>query len=305
LKAIRSLPGVSGVALYRGSFLDWGNRRLWVLAPPGSSRQPIPPTQLLSGGVPRAAARIRTGGWAVLSQALASEYHLHIGQSFSLPSPRPITLRVAALSTNLGWPPGAIILAAEDYARAWGSSDPSAYQINLTPGASPATVRRLVQQALGPETGLAVETSLEREHLHYALADQGLARMTQIRLLVLIAAVLAVAGALSAMIWQRRDLVAFVKVQGYRKPVLWRWLCCEGALLVAAGCGIGAVFGLCGQLVVSNALASATGFPISLNVEVLAALSGFALVSVVASAVIALPGYLVVRVPPRTVSPTS
>jgi predicted lysophospholipase L1 biosynthesis ABC-type transport system permease subunit len=120
---------------------------------------------------------------------------------------------------------------------------------------------------------------------------------------VLIAAMLAVAGALGAMIWQRRDLVAFIKCEGYRKGVLWRWLCCESALLVAAGCAVGAVFGLCGQLVVSHALASATGFPISLNVEAFAAVSGFTLVSVVTVLVVALPGYLVVRVPPRTVSP--
>ena len=80
------------------------------------------------------------------------------------------------------------------------------------------------------------------------LRAQGLSRLTQIRLLVLIAAMLAVAGALGAMIWQRRDLVAFIKCEGYRRGVLWRWLCCESALLLGAGCSIGAVFGLYGQL---------------------------------------------------------
>jgi putative ABC transport system permease protein len=301
--ALARLPGVAAVGIYRGSFLDWGDRRLWVIAPPNSVTQPVPPSQLVRGHLSAAISGIRRGGWAVLSQALASEQHLRIGQVFTLPAPRPTRLRVAALITNLGWPPGAIILSSADYVRAWGSSDPSAYAIQTRPDASAASVRRLVQHSLGAETGFTVETSAEREQRHYALASQGLSRLTQIRLLVLIAAVLAVAGAMGAMIWQRRDLVAFIKCQGYRRGVLWRWLLCESAVLLIAGCSIGAAFGLCAQLLGSHFLASVTGFPVAFDVEAFAALSSFALLTIVTVTVVALPGYLVVRVPPRTASP--
>jgi putative ABC transport system permease protein len=302
--ALARLPGVAAVGSYRGSFLDWGERRLWILAPPASTPRPIPASQLLGGDSALAAARIRQGGWAVLSQALAGEHHLHVGQAFVLPAPRSTRLRVAALSTNLGWPPGTIILNAEDYARAWGSGDPSAYEIQTEPGASPATVSSLVRRALGgPEAGLVVETAGEREQRHYALAAQSLSRLAQIRMLVLIAAVLAVAGALGSMLWQRCDLVAFMKVDGYRRGVLWRWLLCESAILLVAGCAIGAVFGLYAQLLGSHFLASATGFPIVSSVQALAALSSLALVSVSAVVAAALPGYLVARVPPRAASP--
>jgi putative ABC transport system permease protein len=301
--ALARLPGVATVKLYRGSFLNWGTRRLWVLAQPAGTQQPIPPGELVSGNLALASARVREGGWAVLSQALASEHDLHVGQWFTLPAPRPTALRVAALITNLGWSPGAIVMNASTYAHAWASDDPSAYAIDTKPGASSAAVRGAVQRALGPQAGLAVETSTEREQRHYMLAAQGLSRLTEIRLLVLIAAVLAVAGALGAMIWQRRDLVAFIKCEGYRRGVLWRWLCCESALMLGTGCVIGAAFGLYGQLILSHALAVATGFPISLDVEALVAISSSALVSFVAVTVVALPGYLVVRVPPSTISP--
>jgi putative ABC transport system permease protein len=301
--ALARVPGVRAVGVYRGSFLNWGDRRLWVLAPPSDTRGPIPPSELVSGSLARAEDGLRSGGWAVLSQALASEHGLRVGQAFTLPSPRPTRLRLAATITNLGWPPGAIILGATEYAHAWATTDPSAYVIATAPGASPASVRRLLERTLGPETGLAVETAAERSRRHYALASQGLSRLTQIRLLVLIAAVLAVSGAMGAMIWQRRDLVAFIKCQGYRSGVLWRWLLCESAVLLAAGCSIGAVFGLCAQLLGSHFLASVTGFPVAFDVEAYAALSSFALLSAIAIAVVALPGYLVVRVPPRTASP--
>jgi predicted lysophospholipase L1 biosynthesis ABC-type transport system permease subunit len=148
-----------------------------------------------------------------------------------------------------------------------------------------------------------VESASEREQRHYAAATQGLSRLTQIRLLVLIAAILAVIGAMGAMIWQRRDLIAFIKCQGYEDAVLRRWLLCEAAVLLVAGCSIGAVFGLYAQLLGSHFLATVTGFPIVFNIEGIAAVSSFALVSAIALAVVALPGYLVVRVPPSTASP--
>jgi putative ABC transport system permease protein len=303
LSALARLPGVSAVSLYRGGFLNWGERRLWVLAPPATASQQVPPSQLLDGSAVAASSGIRHGGWAALSRELASEHHLHIGQTFVLPAPRPTPLRVAALITNLGWPPGAIILDSADYARAWASADPSAYEITTTPGTSPGALRRAVQRSLGPEAGLTVETATEREGRHDALAAQGLSRLTEIRLLVLIAAMLAVAGALGAMIWQRRDLVAFIKCHGYQRGVLWRWLLCESAVLLVAGCSIGAAFGLCAQLLASHFLASVTGFPVAFDIEAFAAVSSFALLSFVAIAVVALPGYFVVRVPPRTASP--
>jgi putative ABC transport system permease protein len=295
---LAQLPGVRAVHLYRGSFLDWGDRRIWVVAPPRVDEQPIAPSQLVDANAAHATARLRGSGWIVLSQALASEHHLRVGQTFTLPSSHPQSFRVAALSTNLGWPPGAIVMNAEDYARAWGSSDPSAYQVELASGASAASVSEEVRSALGPLSGLHVETSAERQRLHYAQAAQGLSRLTQIRTLVLIAAVLAMAAAMGAMIWQRRTRLADMKVDGFSRAVLWRALLWESGLLLGAGCSIGAVFGLYGQLLLSRALAVVSGFPVSASTEAPAALGSFALITAVAVAIVAVPGYLAARVRP-------
>jgi putative ABC transport system permease protein len=301
--ALARLPNVKSVGLYRSSFLDWGERRLLVRAPPSSAQHPIPPSQFLGECLTLATARVRQGNWAVFSQTLATENHLHVGERFMLPSPRPIALRIAGLTTNLGWPPGTIIINSDNYARAWASGDPSAYEIQIDAGASASTVRDLARRALGSASGLTVETSAERERRHYALAAQGLTRVSQITLLVLIAAVLAVVGAMGSMIWQRRELIASMKCHGFREGVLWRWLLCESAVPIASGCSIGAIFGLYAQLLGSHFLATVTGFPVVFRIDGVAAISSFALVSTVAVAMLALPGYLVARVPPRTVSP--
>ncbi len=284
--------------LYRAGFLDYGSRRVWVIAPPRATGKLIPPTQLLSGDLARASAHLREGGWAVVSQAIAHANHLHIGQSFTLPSPRPTTFRVAALSTNIGWPPGAIIINAEDYARAWGSADPSAYNITLAPGFALQRGLSEVRAALGPASGLVVETASQREQSERAASRQGLSRLSQISTLVLIAAMLAMAAAMCAMIWQRRSRLADMKVDGFSRGVLWRALLVESALLLGAGCSIGGLFGLYGQLLLSHALANVTGFPVVFSLGALVAISSFALVTAVAVAIVALPGYLAARVRP-------
>ncbi|HEV7527995.1 MAG TPA: FtsX-like permease family protein [Solirubrobacteraceae bacterium] len=294
--ALARLPGVRAVKLYRGSFLDWGDRRMWILAPPRSDARPVASSQIVSGNAGLANARLRGHGWVVVSRAIASEHSLHIGQAFTIPSAQPLTLRVAALSTNLGWPPGALVMNADDYASGWGSGDPSAYQVQLAPGAALVSVSREVRQAIGPGSGLQVQTSAQRELRHYSQAAQGLSRLTQIRTLVLIAAVFAMAAAMGAMIWQRRARLADMKVDGFGRIVLWRALLWESAILLGAGCSLGAVFGLYGQLVLSRALSLVNGFPVIESSPVPAAVGSFALITAVAVAIVAIPGYAAARV---------
>jgi putative ABC transport system permease protein len=300
-RTLAHVPGVRVVRLYRGGFLDWGQRRIWVQAPPAADVNMIPVSKLLSGNFAQAAARLRAGGWVVVSQALAVEHHLRIGESFTLPAPQPTRFRVAGLSVNFGWPSGSIIMNAEDYRLAWASGAPSAYQLELEPGVSATAVGREVRRALGPQTGLTVETDSQRLARYYASTHQSLARLMEIRLLVLIAAVLAMAAAMGAMIWQRRPRLADMKVDGFRKGVLWRALLIETALLLGAGCSVGAVFGIYGQVLLSHALASVTGFPVIFSIGAGVAIGSFLLVTAVAVVIVAVPGYLAVRVRPSII----
>ncbi len=294
---IERLADVRSVGLLHAGFLDYGARRVWVMAPTPAVEHPIPPGQLVGGNSATVTARLRRGGWAVVSQGLASEQHLRIGQSFTLPTPRPIALRVAGFSTNFGWPPGAIVMSSSDYTRAWPGGEVSAYAISLRPGVAPRAGRREIQHVLAAgAAGLTVETRSERERRLRATSRQGLARVTQITSLVLIAAILAMATAMGAMIWQRRPLLADMKVDGFDKGVLWRSLLVESTLLLGVGCSIGALFGLCGQLLLSHALAVVTGFPVVASVGALVAIGSLVAVTSVAVAIVAVPGYLAARV---------
>jgi putative ABC transport system permease protein len=296
--AITRIPGVRAVRVYRGSFLDIGVRRVWVLAPPRQASEPIPPAQITHGGAALATKRIREGGWVVLSDALAKDAGVRIGDWLTLPSPVPTRLRVAALSTNLGWPSGAILLNADDYARAWGTRTPSALQIEAKHGASIPVLAAEVKRALSPSVPLQVETMRQRIAHHYAASREGLRRLTQISVLVLVSAVLAMAAAMGGMFWQRRPALAALKVHGFPEAELWRALLLESAMLLGTGCLIGAATGLYGQVLLSRALATVTGFPVFYSAAGLVAAGVLVVVTAIAVAMLALPGYLAVRVRP-------
>jgi putative ABC transport system permease protein len=299
-RRIARVPGVARVRAYQGGLLDADGRRLWIIARSSADRSPFPPSQLREGDLAEATARLRAGGWAAVSDAFARRQGLDVGDRFALPTPAGVTrLRVAAVTTNLGWPPGAVVLNARDYRRGWRTTDPSALEVDLGRGASPAAVARAVERALGPASGLRVQTLTERRAQYAALARQGLTSLTQISTLLLIAAALAVAAALGAAVWQRRTRLAALKLQGFDEWQLWRSLLLEGTIVLALGCAVGAALGICGHALASRYLERTTGFPAPFGLAGLQVLGALGLVAGIALLVVALPGWVATRVPAR------
>ncbi len=294
---IARIAGVKAVRLYRGGLLDWNERRVWVIGPPPQATPLIPPSQLLQGSRRDAVSRLRGGGWGVLSQALADEHHLRIGDVFTLPSPLPTRLRLAAISTNIGWAPGAVLLNASDFARAWGSEQPSAYNVLLTPGASAGAVAQQIKQVLGASSGLSVQSAEEHANKQRTLTREGLARLSQIATLILVAAALAMAAAMGALIWQRRPRLAKLKLEGISQPELWATLVLESLLLLGVGCFAGAVFGLLGQQLLDRALSEIVNYPVVASLAVQSAAWNLLVVSGVAGAILVLAGYFAASVP--------
>ncbi|HXM86987.1 MAG TPA: FtsX-like permease family protein, partial [Solirubrobacteraceae bacterium] len=291
------LPAIRAIRVYRGGLLDYGERRVLVIAPPRQASPLLASGQLASGDTRQTIARVRAGGWLVLSRALAEEHHLRVGERFVLPTPSPQTFRLAALSTNVGWAPGAVMMNAADYARAWGSTDASAYEIELNRGVGPAEGLRIVEHALGTDSGLVAQTAAQRAARQIALSRQALARLTQIATLILLAAVLAMTAAMGAMVWQRRPRLAKLKLDGLSRGMLWRTILLESVLLLWVGCSTGAVFGLYGQQLADRALATAVNFPIVYSASAPTVLATLALVIAAALAILALPSYLATTAP--------
>ncbi len=206
---VAAVPGVASVRSYQGGFLDFDGQRIWVIARASATPKMIPQSQIEEGDLALATARLRAGGWIVVSQQIAQAHHVRPGGTLVLPTPTgSVPYRVAATTTNLGWSSGAVILNAEDYRRAWATADPSALEVCIRSGAGILAVRQAIKHVLGPGIALKVQTSSERAAQADELARQGLGRMSQISLLLMVAAALAMAAAMGAAIWQRRSTLA-------------------------------------------------------------------------------------------------
>lgn len=294
------LPGIASVRRYQGELMDVGSRRLWIVGRPAADQTIIPRSQVLEGSFARADALVRGGGWAGVSNGFAREHGLRVGSRFQLPTPSGnAPLRVAAVLTNTGWPPGAIILNSSDYQRLWRTDEPSALEVVLDPTVSEATGKQTVERALRGVPGLAVQTRAERKAQYASNSRQALQSLQQISVLLLIAAALAVASALSAAIWQRRPELASLKLQGYDRRQLWRALLAESGCLLVMGSAVGALMGLYGHMLASRWLKLGGGFPAPFSLGAGQMLGYFALVCAIALVVVAIPGLAAARVSPR------
>lgn len=291
---------LTSIELYRGGFLDIGDRRAAVFGPPSAGRIPLSQAQLLDGDLQTAVRRLRAGGWVVLSSAIAADLGVRVGDWVDLPTPIPTPLRLAAVSTNLGWPPGVVMLNASDYAHAWGSTAASAVLARLAPGASAEEGRRELRAALGDTTGLTIVTAAERAAQQRAGSRAALSRLAQIATLVLVSAVLAMASAMGGLIWQRRPFLAGIKVEGYSTATMWRALLIEAGVLIGVGCVVGGTFGLLGQSLLSRALTSVTGFPVIYTTAALSAVITSVAVMLAAVAIVAALGQRAASVAPES-----
>lgn len=296
---VAAVPGVAAVRAYQGGFLDVDGRRVWVIARSREDRAMVPASQLVRGDLATATARLRGSGWIVLSDEIARERRLDPGDAIVLPTPTgDVRFRVAATTTNLGWSPGAMILGAHDYRRAWATAVPTALEVDLAAGASAATVRRDVAAALGG-SGLQVQLARDRADGINASAQKGLGRLGQISALLLAAAVLSMAAAMGAAVWQRRASLAALRIQSFSPRQLWRVLLLETGVVLGAGCMTGALIGMYGQVVMDRYLRLVTGFPVAVTLGGWATVEIVGLVLVAALAVVAIPGWFAARVPPR------
>jgi putative ABC transport system permease protein len=295
---IARLPGVAGVQAFRGSFLDMGDRRVWVIAWPTSTRPRLLNGQIINGSERGAAMGLSEGSSIAVSEQIAAEHHVGVGGTLTLPTPTgPASFTIAATTTNFGWSPGAILISAQDYAKAWSTTAPSALGIDLHPGANPLVVRDRIAQALGPGSGLEVLTASARETAIDRSASEGLGQLAEIAGLLVAAAILAMAAAVGSSIWQRRRSLSELRLEGARDRQLRLVLLTESALMLIVGCVTGAVMGIYGQAVIDGYLKHVTGFPVAGVATGQRPIEIFALVIAAVLLIVSLPGWFASRVP--------
>lgn len=297
---IAALPGVGGVREYAGSFIQFAGRRAWLIARPPGGAASVLSTEVAAGSAQRAEALLAHGRWVVVSRQIAEQQHARLGGTLTLPTPSgAVSFRIAALSTNLAWSPGVIFLGAREYRRLWDTTAPTALGVTLAHGVSEQRVAHEIEGVLGPQQGLTVRSSAQLRESIEKLTSEGLRQLAEISTLLLVAAILAMAAALTSAIWQRRSALAGLRLSGVTPGRLRRILLVESALMLGAGCVTGAVAGIYGQTVIDGYLRRVTGFPVAGMATGARPPEIFALVIVAVLAIAAAPALAASRVSPR------
>lgn len=292
---------ITSVHIHQGGFLDLGTHRIWIRAVPANNSTMVLSSQLLKGDLASATARMREGGWATVSNGLAMERHLHVGGRLYLPTPSgTASLRVAAITTNVGWPSGTISLNIRDYGRYWLSSAPTAISLSLGSGVTAAAGRNVVKGLLKDQPSLRVQTSQERIAEVESSVRQGLRTLSEISTLLLVVAALALATALSTAIYQRRARLASLKAQGFDRAQLWRCLLMESAIVLGIGGFDGVVMGVYAHALGDRYLRVDVGFPAPFSIGGVQVVLTLLLMLGIALAIVALPGYSAAGVSART-----
>ena len=296
---ISQISGVARVQTFQGSFLQLGERRVWVIARPPGSNQNVLRSQIVDGNASNAIARLGEGGWIAVSKQIAEEHHLTVGNTFTLPTPTGnARLKIAATTTNLAWSPGVIFLNTTDYSHLWANTTPTALGIELTPGASTPQERDAIARVLGSASGLEVSTAHALETRINTLTSEGLSRLGEISILLLTAAILAMAAALTSTVWQRRRSLSALRLSGAKPRRLRKILLAEVVLMLGAGCVTGTLAGIYGQVVIDGYLKHVTGFPVASIAAGWRPLGILAIVALGVILIVTIPGWLASRVSP-------
>jgi putative ABC transport system permease protein len=295
---IARVPGISHIHILQSEFMNVTNRRVVIVARPPGTGQALLNSQIVTGNASYARARLQRGGWVAVSKPIAEEQHSSIGNTIKLPPPTgTATYKLAALTTNFGWPGGAILMNTADYSRRWATNAPSALAIDLDSGTDATRARESIKAVLGPHSGLEVITAATWRERFDSLAGEGLGQLGDIADLLVLAAVLAMAAALGSSIWQRRVSLAELRLDGAPKRRLRLILLVESIIMLGAGCLVGAIGGVYGQFVIDDYLEHVTDFPVARIAAATRPIEMLLLVIVAVLALMLAPRWFAARAP--------
>jgi putative ABC transport system permease protein len=260
---LQKLGVVSSVLPWRDSFLDLPGRRVWVLGVPPQQPAQIAPNQLLEGSPTTADRHLREGGWVAISQTIAREDHLRLGEHFTLPTPAGNrSFRLAATTANYGWLSGAIVMNGEEHSRFWGGNTATELAVTLRPGVTAAQGKQLIEKALPTSSALQIQTVGERRAEVSAVLGSTLSRLNDTTIVVLVTTIASVIALMMAAVWQgRRRFNSLISI-GMGFGQFARLIFYESGTVLLSGCVIGVAAGLTGQCLIDGWLQHTTGSPV-------------------------------------------
>jgi putative ABC transport system permease protein len=187
--------------------------------------------QFLSGNRQQILERLPRGDYVVVSEPFANKHHVRVGSLLLLPLGEGIVrFEVLGIYYDYGSEAGVVVMDRQTLLRYLPGQAPSNIAVYLAPGAVPETVRRAITEALA---GRHVAIFLNREIRAQAVRifDRTFAITYALEVVAIAVAVMGIAGALLAVVIDRRRELGLLRFLGASTAQVRRLILFEAGLL--------------------------------------------------------------------------
>jgi putative ABC transport system permease protein len=241
--AIERLPGVAAVDRFRAYPISYQGLPA-TLAGGESQVQNHARTQFLPGENRDAIfSQLPTGDYAVVSEPFANKHNVHVGSTLQLPlGSKKHSFQVLGIYYDYSTERGFIVVDRHTLLKYLPDTAVSNIAVFLSPGADPNAVRRGIDEAIsGSAVMVFTNGRLRREGI--AVFDRTFRITYALEAVAVVVAVLGIAGALLAVIIDRRREFAILRFLGAAQPQVRNIILCEAGLLGLMANGIGLILG--------------------------------------------------------------
>jgi putative ABC transport system permease protein len=246
---IATLPGVAGVDRFRGYDISYQGLPALLGSADTVGDHDLGRVSFLSGRPTSVVnTELRSGNNALISEPFANKHHLRAGGSITLPlGGTQVTFHIADVFYDYGSEKGFIVVDRSTMLRYLPDPAPSNLAVYVAPGANVDDVRAEVERAMAGHN-LLIFTNRNLRSEAIRIFDRTFAITYALELVAVIVAIIGIAGALLALVIDRRRELGLLRFLGAAIPQIRRLILVEagliGLLSNLAGLALGVVLSL-------------------------------------------------------------
>jgi len=205
--------------------------------------------RFLDGGGPAALRTLTTGDFAIVSEPFARKHDVWTDDTVALPlRGREVSFQVLGVFYDYTSERGLVVIDRSTLLRHLPDPALSSIAVHVLPGEDPHAMReRIVQATAGRELYVATNSSLRAEAI--AIFDRTFAVTWALEAIALTVAILGMAGALVALVLDRKREIAVLRFLGASAPQVRRLILTESGLLGLLSIVVGVIEGAALSLV--------------------------------------------------------
>ena len=241
---IERLPGIAAVDRFRAYGISYDGLPATLAGGESSRVRDSNATTFLPGEDRDAIlAKLPTGDYAVVSEPFANKHGVHAGSSLHIPLAGAVrAFQVLGIYYDYAAGGGYIILDRRTLLKYLPDRAESNLAVYLKPGAEADSVRREIDRVIGGRAVMVISNGTLRQGA-LQVFDRTFRITYALEAVAVIVAIMGIAGALLAMVLDRRREFALLRFLGAARTQVRRIILCEAGLLGLLANGIGLILG--------------------------------------------------------------